>query len=89
MEKDTTEVIKEPWSITMGGGVTCCPTGAATDHNHLENIFDLHSYEEVKAVYDRIGAKQVETNYCYPRNSLFGLPNAYRTEDDYVFADEK
>ena len=55
------------------------------DDNHMENIFDLHSYEEVKAVYDRIGAKQVQTNYCYPRNALFGLKNKYRTEEDYVY----
>lgn len=84
-----TEVIKEPWSITMSERCNLLPNRGCNDDNHLENIFDLHSYEEVKAVYDRIGAKQVETNYCYPRNSLFGLPNAYRTEDDYVFADEK
>lgn len=80
-----TEVIAEPWSITLSEHCNLLANRGVNDDNHMENIFDLHSYEEVKAVYDRIGAKQVQTNYCYPRNALFGLKNKYRTEEDYVY----
>ena len=85
------EKLGEPPSITLSEFCNIIPGRGCNDDSRIVNIFDLHSYEEVKAIYDRLQAEADKDpnslkgwlwgrSYRYPRNYIFGLGEKMKIE---------
>lgn len=78
------EKFKEPPSITLSERCNVIPGRGSNDDSRIVSIYDLHSYEEVKAVYDKLAAERPDDpdnlkvmlwahQYKISRNYLFGF----------------
>ena len=76
----------EPESITLSEFCNLIPGRGCNDESKVCSIFDLHSYEEVKAVYGGLAAergsdpiyRQIHLwahSYKLSMNHLFGIPD--------------
>ncbi|HJB57404.1 MAG TPA: hypothetical protein H9714_07625 [Candidatus Flavonifractor intestinipullorum] len=80
------ERFAEPESITLSEFCNVIPGRGSNDESRVCSIFDLHSYEEVKAVYDNLASRPRDAalsrqiylwahSYKLSMNHLFGIPD--------------
>ena len=89
LEKHEDEYMKkfeEPESITLSEFCNIIPDRGCNDDSRICSIFDLHSYEDVKKIYDELAAKGCNNptnrkihlwahSYKLSMNHLFGIPD--------------
>ncbi len=82
-EEKYTKDFWEPESITLSEHCNLIPGRGSNDEERIVSIFDMHSYEDVKAVYDGLQARERDPDmkkvylWCHsykrPMNHLFGF----------------
>ena len=86
MRRNIWSALRNPSPSRSASSATSSPAGGSNDESRVCSIFDLHSYEEVKAVYDNLASRPRDAalsrqihlwahSYKLSMNHLFGIPD--------------